>query len=441
MRSVKRLLVITLALTLILANRSLPAVRANGLANPNLLALEDHFLNRTLLDNALTTSDIDTALPGTASLHWDPGSVAVRPNKKEMVVCSEGTVRFYSLGGSGMERIPERDIALPGLLSATYSADGSILVLATPTEARAYGIDQSGGLVLLWTAGGLADVVSVEHATGRNFWLLTKAAALYYAWSGGAYQEVSAFRIVGLASARSMSFRNNVVLILDGDTVRYYRFDSGGYVENSAFNAAVTGARAVVLLEGAFRVLSGDGTRTQFYVLGPASSVRVAGMDDLLGGATDIEGSPWRYWEYAALTTAGIVYKAFDGRGWQTNQALSISSPFRVGYRLSDAVVSTVLPALERVARVRAEMIGAIPFGCGVLCEVSTNGGATWTTAGFDVNTDVPNGMSLCYRLTLTTSDPLVTPVVDRIRVLQIGYRVVKGSEVGMGSMKARLVE
>ncbi|MCR4425022.1 MAG: hypothetical protein NUW23_02370, partial [Firmicutes bacterium] len=437
----RRCVSLVLALVLIAAICPARPAQADGLENPNLLALEDHFLDKTLLDAALTTADIDTASPGVASLHWDSGSVALRPNKAEMVACSEGIARFYAFDGSGMAHTPEKDLAVSGLLSAAYTADGSVLLLATPTEVRACGITEGGAVETLCSIGSLSDVVSVERAVGKDFWILTRTAALYYAWSGGTYSEVSGFRVAGLASGRSLSFRDNALLVLDGDEVRYYRFDSGAYVENGTFNVTVPGARGVAFLDGAFRVLSGDGSRTFLYVLGAGGSQPVAGMDDPLSGATDITASPWRRWEYAALTTTGIVYRAFDGEEWETNHALSLSCPFGVGYRPSATVVSTVQPAVEVISRVRVEWLGSIPLGCDVLCEVSADGGGTWTVVAPGANTDVPNGMFLCYRLTLVASNPLLTPVVDQIRVLQIGYRVVPGSQVGITSMKARLIE
>ena len=415
--------------------------RAEPLENPNLLVVEDHFLDTSGLQQAATTAMVATSPPGTVRLPWRPGGLSLRPGAVETAVCARDTVRFYVFNGASMAEVPGRSIAFSGVASISHSEDGSVLFAASPTEVRAYAFTQGGVPVLAGRVTGLSGVVSVEKAAGRDFWILTVGQASYYAWNGTSYVERPGLRLTGFSNARGISRRPEGLVVLDGETVKRFRFSGSSFVEQPAYAVTVQGATAVVQVDGGFRVLIGNGTRTQFYVFDAGASRRLATLDDNLLGAVAVAPSPWGLWEYAVIGPEGISYRSLIGGGMGEYLGFSVRTPFGVGYEPSAVVVSRVFPAIEPVTRVRLESMESVPSGCSVTYEVGTDGGVTWTPVVPGTNVDTPSGMSLCWKATLQSTNPLVSPEIDYVRLLQIGYKVVPGSQVGLGLGRARLVQ
>lgn len=64
--------------------------------------------------------------------------------------------------------------------------------------------------------------------------------------------------------------------------------------------------------------------------------------------------------------------------------------------------------------------MATLPPGTAVSYAVSADGCRTWTSAPLFTNVTVPAGDRLCYRLTLATSNPAATPVVDVANLYEI---------------------
>jgi len=137
-------------------------------------------------------------------------------------------------------------------------------------------------------------------------------------------------------------------------------------------------------------------------------------------------------WDYEDLAT---------GNTFGQDSIRSLSGQTWPAYAPQAVLASVALPVGHQVTQVRVEdadcaagqsppdctAMAALPAGTSIAYQVSTDGCRTWTAAPVFSNVTVPAGASLCYRITLTTSDPAVTPVVDVTNLYEIAQRQTSG--------------
>ncbi len=254
------------------------------------------------------------------------------------------------------------------------------------------------------------------------------------------YQEEPSRRITGLSYPRGISSnpRNGVLLVLDGERVRYYRTAPDGSLrEETAHGLTVAGAQSVAATkQGGYRVLvadpQGQATKTVHVQVSGAGARMVPAHDDPLPEpAWAIAPSPWGDMDYVSLSAWGIRYQAGTGRGaWRSEGARSAAGDWwqemvrrRVAYEPDAVLVSRVVPTQIPIGRIRLTAVAQVPDGTAVEYDVSTDGGTTWTTVPPDANAEVPPGFDFAYRICLHTDHPLdllKTPTMDRVEVRQV---------------------
>jgi len=105
--------------------------------------------------------------------------------------------------------------------------------------------------------------------------------------------------------------------------------------------------------------------------------------------------------------------------------------------------VSSTFEAGIPVEKVIATLNKTVPPNTNVRLDISTDGGATWITdITLDEVCEVEEGSRLVYRLVLETQDPMETPMVDSIELLQILTKALgrSGASSGGAGSQVRLV-
>ena len=402
----------------VLVLAALPLVRAEGLLP--LAWAEDHYLDLSKTDSSRTTALVDTASPGLVVLPRGWGSVALHPSEMVLVAAGSGFLRGYGFDGSRLVRVPSLDASFPGVLAAAFSSDGRYLAaLSSSGELRVWGRASGGSLRQLASLGGFSSATGVESGPGPGFWVVGPSRVALVAFDGSSWREVPSLSVSPGGEAASYYAPRGSLLVLHGSQVRWYGFDGSRYREVASFGASEPGAVGLVQHGLGYGVVVGS--RVKAYGLGPSGSLRLPSLDVLLpeeglGGAVSL----WGERDFVVLTRWGARYCAWSGSGWVLDPARSLAGV--VGGYVSPAEYrSLVFPAALPVDRVRLEAEYQVPSGCGVVFQVSGDGGSTWTEVVPFENLDVPAGDSLCYRLLLSSSDPGSTPSVDRVRLFQIG--------------------
>lgn len=389
------------------------------LAQGGLVGVDDHFLDLSRVDQAVTTALVDTAPPGLVYLPSSGDAVALRPGTLQLAAVAQGGVKGYAWDGTRMARDVRLDVSLPGAVAVAFSSDGGLMAAGTSSQVRVWGFDASGYARTLAALGGFSRVLALEPGRGWDFWVLEPARAVCLGFDGASWRPAFSLSLSrGLSMSWSIERRS--LAVLDGDRVRYFGFGGSGFVEVPACGASVSGASGVVQHGHGYSVVAG---RTALgYALTASGAARSPALDLALpeqgfGGAV----SPWGPYDWVVQTSYGARYVAWTGSGWLFDPTRTVAGVFG-GYRDLTELRSVVFPSSEPVARVRLEAECQIPAGTSLQFEVSTDGGAVWTPVPLGVNTDVSQGSSLCYRALLASSDPSVTPVLDRVRLLQISY-------------------
>lgn len=419
-------------------------------AAPSALVFSDHFTSLTWANAGRTSAEVDTSGTGIVRLPRKTTAVSVsvslRPGRTSLVVKGQDQVMGYSFDGTAMRTDPGLTFDFPSVVSVAFSSDGGLLFAASGSEVRTHAFDPSGRAVELPSAriSGLSGVLAVEAGPGQDVWVLTQGAAMLYSWDGSGYRQRTT---IALSQGKSFSFNESrdSLVVVDGDTVRYFAFNGSAYVEVPDLGATIPGASSVAQIRGGggYRVQTGNST---VYVgLTGNGVVQYAGLADVPGGdVAAIAESPWGDFDYVAVTATGIQYRSFDSSEYRTNTALSVTGAMAgtsPGYSDSAVFVSAVIPATIPVGKVRIVANQSLPGGTAAVYEVSTDGGSTWTPVVPNVNTLVPPGSELVYRITLSTSDRLVTPVVDEVTVLQIVTQTLTARAAWGRAVHVRLIK
>jgi hypothetical protein len=138
-------------------------------------------------------------------------------------------------------------------------------------------------------------------------------------------------------------------------------------------------------------------------------------------------------WDYEDLVT---------GNTFGQDSIRSLAGQRWAAYAPRAVLESVALPVGHPVTQLRVEdadcaagqsppnctAMATVPAGTSVGYRVSTDGCRTWTATPVFTNVTAPSGSSICYQITLTTSDPAVTPVVDVTNLYEIAQQKVSGN-------------
>jgi hypothetical protein len=419
-----------------------------------LITFNDDYLNNDFIDTNKTDAYIDNDYPGTVTL---PKSmfiaisgqkiIAPHPKNYEYYIITPNKVVFYAFDGDSMQHISQKDILLQNAVSATYSQNGDFLFVGHENTINVYGFGSDGKPQKIMSKGTSSLIVSLDTGFKMDFWVLLKNKALYYMWNGSDY--IKTFEIQGFTDAKSFSFspERNALAVLDSDKIRYFMFNGQNYVEIPEMEISQPNMYGVVMKEnGDYIIFSWDGT--QYYAISTGKSEYISELSDPLVGIASITDSKWSKMDYIAITPFGLLYRAFNGEEYITNYSLSIEGAFGsgsvstgMGYSDEAELISVPIQAKVEVDKLVIKPIQEAPPGTSIKYQVSTDKGNTWIMAEPNVPVGVPPGNSITYRIVLKSTDPALTPSVDKVQILQIGSNTVRAETLGQGRIKIRLVK
>ena len=396
-----------------------------------LLYVDDHFLSLDKTDRQFTTAAVHTGPPGVVMLPRSGSGdvVALRPGALQLVVVEDNRIRGYSFSGSSMVPDPRLEVAFPGVRAVAWTSDGRFLAAASDSRVRVWGLDSEGRLrqISQWSLAG-SELVALEGGPGADLWLVEQRKAVRYGFTGSGWAPLAGDSFaLEEGKAASWDSRRQALAVLDGSKVRCFALSASGFVEVLQWEAEVAGACGVAVHGLGYSVIVGRTARSYGY--GPAGVVRIPALDlDLGGEGLGAATSPWGEFEWVAVTPWGVRYAGWGGSGWVFDPARSVAGAIGGGVIADHAEFrSVVFPALVPVFKVRLEVEAQVPAGSEVRYEVSTDGGSRWVELVPGVNTLVPEGNAVVYRMLLFRGTSARGPEVDRVVLAQIAYRYLPG--------------
>lgn len=399
-----------------------------------LLEVTDDYDTTDKVDLLSTSAEVDTEATYVL-LPLNPCAVSVRPGTGEVAVKDTDCIKIYASASNLVERLT---ISCPGVISVSYSKDGRFLYACTSNSVLKYAVSETGYVQV--SSRSATDVVAVAGGKGHEVWVLKKQAL--ERWLGTPDGSYSPQAIATLTRGRSLSYSEakNSVVVLDDTRIRYFAV-AASIVEIAKYSVTVPGAIAVAQTESAIRVITKDGSR--YYSVQPDGLLEINALQDTQKAyavtTPNEKSQDFIVIRHGVGATGDLQYKAYSHIGYVENPAKQVASAAsEVGYRREAELLSSAFTAIIPIDKVVATLTEIVPPNTGVSLDISTDGGVTWTTVtDFDEVYEVPEGFTFVYRLVLTTLDPLETPIVDRIELLQILTKAVGG---GAGS-RVRLVE
>lgn len=412
-------------------------------ADPNLIVFEDHFLNLDNTDTLRTTAFVDTTPPGYVTLKKAGGGVpfSLRPYKKEIAAVVKDGFKIIEFNGSAMtERVT---LSLSGAKALAYSSSGNFLAVVSENAVHVYGFTDDGcpREVSLKT---VSNVIAVTGFLNDSFLILTPNKVLCLAWNGSQWMGYPWAGIEGFTAATQLAFSpaDNSLAVLDSGKLTYCRWDGDGFRKLASTTAQES--LGVAVEGGGLRLLDAQGTR--FYDTPQGTLAAFPELNDNVQGYA-IAPSPWGIHDYALLTKNGIEYRAWSGSSLVMAPEYSVAGTFGGGSESygppsgnEGVYVSKPIPAKELCSRVRLEADWTGPAESSVKFELSTDGGNSFTEVLLNQNTPVPPGYQVVYKITLKTTGG--APKVDRVRLLQIGIKVIPAPLIDVnGRSRVRLVQ
>lgn len=438
-------------------------------ANPNLIVFEDHFLTTAKTDMSKTTATVDTNSPGYVTISQAGGAVSfsLNPTQREMAVAVKDKLLLFEFTGSKM--VQKAGLALPKVKAVSYSSTGNFLGVVADNRIHIYGFTGQRTLVEVFNEN-VSEADAITGFFNDSFLVLTPQKTVCFGKNSMGWIRYPPGELDGLSKACDISFslEDSGLAILEGEVVRYYRWNGTEFRPMDAVR--VNKACAVFSEAAGVRALGASGS---FYYATDKGNLRsFTGLDDAAKGFA-IMRSPWGMHDYALLTAQGVEYRGWTASGFRAVPEYSIvgtssngligagdgSGSGSGGAGGNDAgksgddgaggnaagsgekvYVSKVIPATEPCSEVRLEADQEVPAGASVKYEVSTDGGATFKEVPLDQNVEVNPGKKVVYRIILTAqSSP---PKVDRVRLLQIGMKIVPATLIDAnGRSRVRLIK
>jgi hypothetical protein len=404
-----------------------------------LLDVQDDYDTTNQVDMPATSAEVDTQ--GTkVMLPLNPCAVSIRAGTGHVAVKDADCIKIYAPGTHFVEQLT---LGCPGVVSVSYSKDGRFLYASTANSVLKYAVSASD--YVLVTRVDAADLVSVEGGEGHDIWVLRKTALeRWLGTSDGGYSPVT---VSTLTKGKSVSYSpsKNSAVVLDDSELRYFAV-AANTIEIDKYRTSLPGATAVVQTESAIRVLVGEGSR--YFSVQPEGLVEIPSLKDTQR-AFALAAPNEKSQDFIAVTrgtgTSGDVkYKAHSGVGYTDNPARYVANATNeIGYKREAELLSNAFGATIPVNKVLATLNKTVPRNTNVRLDISTDGGATWITdITLDEVCEVDEGSELVYRLVLETQDPMETPMVDSIELLQILVKALGpgAGGNGLGGSQVRLV-
>ena len=415
----------------------------------------DGYTSTTSVNLAASTAVVDTAGTGTVRLPYAPLQAAFDPAGTYALVATAAGVSAWVFDGQAVHPVTAWSLGnLAGATGVAWAMRGRAFAVATGSQVAVYGLSAgSGGYAASRVAqtaftgaiglapgpASLPSALLVATATGAS--VLEAQGSSLVALSGGP---------AGLAGNLGVAATTGgaVAATWQAEAVQLWTWDGAAYLPAHSWDpptppladgpvVGVAFDRGSDGQGGTLWVLT-QGGQMLGYAYGPA------GLQALPAWSVSVAATPnppagiaagWGRHAVAVLYPTGWTYEDLvTGNTFGQDSIRSLGGQTWAVYQPSAVLQSVVLPVGHAVDEVRIEDadcaagksppsctgLPSVPAGTSVAYQVSTDGCHTWTDAPVFTNVTAPAGSSLCYRITLSTTDPAQTPVIDVTNLYEI---------------------
>lgn len=413
------------------------------------LWIHDGYRDGASIQSQGTSALVNTAGTGTVQLPYAPLQAAFQPGGTYALVATEGGIDAYAFDGEGVLPLPHWNLAAQAATGAAWLAGGNAFAISSTSQVVVYGIAPDGTAVM-GAETAAAGVIGLAPGPGAAAVLVATARGVQVYRAEGRALVPSGTQVTGVAQNLGVAATadGSVMATWQRHGVEIWTWDGAAYQPAPAWNPPMPGGMMVGLAffpqGGGYWLLSRQG-QLAAYAYGSD------GLTLLAAWSLSVPVTPWAPvalatgWSTAAAVVVypdGWVYRApVAGGGLGTRARRGLQGQAWAVYVPRATLLSVAVPAGHAVHELRVEdancAAGDVPPGCAGLPElpmgttvqyqVSTDGCQTWTPAPVYRNVVVPRGSQVCYQLTLRTTDPLRTPVVDVTNVYEIAAQRSSG--------------
>ena len=416
---------------------------------------QDTYTDATSVDIPATSALVDTAGTGTVTLPFGPVGISFDPAGTYALVSTLDGIFAFVYDGQSVVPVTTWNLGnISGTAGVSWISGGSAFAAATASEVAVYGLVPNAGYTAVRVAtASFSGVLGLAPGPAA-----LSAAVLVATASGATILEAQGAALVPVSGGPAgVSGNLGVAATADGSVtatwqrgaVQLWAWDGSAYAAATAWDPPVPSAQqgAVVGVAffpgstgqgGGYWVLTTGGDLLG-YSYGPGGAAPVTGLSTTIPTAPNAPAAIGTGWPSApdsvgVLYRSGWTYEDLSTGAFSEDASRSLAGQDWAVYEPAAVLQSTVLPVGHTVDEVRVEDadcaagktppactgMAALPPGTAVSYAVSTDGCQTWTPAPLFTNVAVPPGDRLCYRLTLATSAPAVTPVVDVTNLYEI---------------------
>lgn len=362
-------------------------------------------------DGANMVENTILSVPGLTN----PLALAAPDSFPDVVMADATGITHYSFTGSEMVQNPA--LSVSGLTGVTSVGAAGTDQIAALTGGAIEHYSLSGGSMarnsILEPTATLSNPVDISLvANGYDTAVLEPDKVRWFNFSGSGMSENTALTVTGLTDATAFAVADPNsgydVAVVDGTQVKHFSFTGSGMAYNSTLSvtSGLTTPKAVAVRPGSFDRVIVDGTEVKYY---------------------QWNGSSLSYNSSLSVTVANIV----SGDGYASS-AVAQSLVFDPGANTDYVCVRAVVTLPDKTSvtwSVTADGVNWVKrwrvsgSAIGTSCEVTTDGGATWTAIGdaTEATPDAANanlwasvtpGRVVKWKAELATTDPAVTPII-----------------------------
>ncbi len=443
-----------LVAALCLALCAAPAT-AGSVQSPSPYWFRDGYTSTASVNLAASAAVVDTAGTGTVRLPYDPLQAAFDPAGTYALVATTAGVSAWVFDGQAVRPVTDWNLGnLAGATGVTWTMRGRAFAVATGSQVAVYGLSAGSGGYVASRVAQTGFTGAVGLAPGPES---LPSALLAATATGATVLEAQGGSLIAISGGPSGLTGNLGVAATTGgavgatwqaEAVQLWTWDGAAYLPAPSWDpptppladgpvVGVAFARGSDGQGGTLWVLTQEG-QLLGYAYGPA------GLQALPGWSLSVVATPnppagiaagWGRHAVAVLYPTGWAYEDLvTGNTFGQDRIRSLGGQTWAVYQPSAVLQSVVLPVGHTIDELRVEDANCtagesppnctdqadLPSGTSVAYQVSTDGCHTWTGAPVFTNVTVPVGSSLCYRITLTTTDPAQTPIIDVTNLYEI---------------------
>lgn len=429
----------------------------------DLLVYEDDFLTADQTDIEKTTALVFANLNGFVTIHYDARKrIAPHPEKQELYLATRGKIACFMTNGSELIEVPAKEISLQNAASIAYNESGNLFFAAKSNKVYVYGFTSQGSPAEICSVDTGFEIESITKGEGNDFWAASTKGLANFKWNGSTY--VKTFQLEQFNKVRAFDYNpeKKELAVIDSGIVRFFMYNGFNYIEISDLQISNPDAYGIFLKKNGDLMITSLNMQNIcndiiYYGMSDGRYIPVAGLSrqEIMGiiDAVDLPWFPYGYiytngrdLECMARTSNGH-YEAIPSLSCDiSSKSMEVSGKEREEIYYSKPV-AVKKPFEEAIVRVRQYT----DYYSEVKYQMSTDSGATWQDV---VPTDITQGNTdytinelnsgadtdVIFRMILR-SDGYYSPVVDYIKILQIGKKETSINSLGSDLVKVKLVK